>query len=567
VANRLSGEYVKKMSLEEARTDPSCSNTTIIVTSSLSQEQSNILGTWPNDRGLEFRFGARLNNTSTFTFSDGRVFNSWRGYVFSGTGAIKGLRESYPDWFKDNTYPGVTDMATAFRSAISSSNIVLLDNTNYAIGSTISLSNGNKTIAGIDGGSQAFQHATIIHIPSSTGPVFFVGGNENGGVTLKNFDIKGGNGSFAIISERPYVRYEYIHMEPYNGGGIQFKSTGGGSSSSTVNNCQWVGPNHASNYTGYEVDINGGDVSFHRVTAIRGAIGFNILKGQTIILDQVSVTKQSRYFGQSSASQFDTAGIKLSGTGYKQSVTIRNSYIETCDNGIYAESAGSLSITDNWIDDGGAAGTVGSWKIYGNSSIFLKDRNVTNVTIMNNNILANSASDLNDLAHNFFALRINDATNVFLFNNIISTLGDNSAAYYITTSTSVFMLGNTFLPSKSFPAENYDPNHLKINLDKSKGSSNYSVSSISLTSKWVDVVPVEPKQVWKVYISDYNTAGNLQTEATVQIDASSASSVNYQVKFQAGNKYFGEVQVHGGKIQVRSSSKTFGAMYSVQRIQ
>jgi len=155
-----------------------------------------------------------------------------------------------PEWF-GAVANGTTDDAAAFTAALAASNFVkLAPGKTYAVGSTITVT-GDKTIAGESGGSQATQLSTIYHLPSSTGELFNVTSFENGGVALRNFNITGGNGSFAIVSSRPSARYEYIHMEPYSGGGIQLLATGKGSSSSTIRETQWVSEASPNSYTGY----------------------------------------------------------------------------------------------------------------------------------------------------------------------------------------------------------------------------------------------------------------------------------------------------------------------------
>lgn len=437
--------------------------------------------TQPADRMVEVKRGGGFN------VGDGKTLNmngvtpvAGRYQIFFGGGAVINLPVALPEWFGENISPGTTDMAAAVTKALAASNVVELGNTTYAIGSTVSLATGNKTLRGVSGGNQSDQNTIIHHLASSTGELFNVGGSENGAAVIMNISITGGNGSFAIVSERPYVRYEYIHMEPYNGGGIQLKSTAGGSSSSTIHNCQWVGPPTATAYTGYEIDVNGGDVELDHVTAIRGAIGINVIKGQTIIINRASLNKQTRNplvtgGPYSSASQFNTAGIKLTGSGLKQAISIRNSYIEACDNSIYVESVESLSIEDNLIADIGAAGNVGAWLADGNSSIYLKDANVKNVTIKNNNIYSESNGVV---ATPFYSIYLNAASNVLLFNNKITNEGDYSGNLYLTTSPTVFKLGNIQTASASSALPDYDPSFLMNNMDLKNGEEAWAVPTL-----------------------------------------------------------------------------------------
>lgn len=358
---------------------------------------------------------------------------------------------------------GVTDDTAAFNAALTASpsiNVILVPaGYVYRITSTLVLV-GNKTLRGEDSGSQNFQASFIYHDPASTGALFDVTSSSNG-VGIKNLTVTGGNGSFCILSSNSYVRYEYLKFSEYNGSGIRLLSSGVGSSSSKLINCSWQAPATATNYVGYEIDVSGGDVHLRGCTAIHGAIGINIIQGQTVIIDGCSVNKQSRYSGFSSATQSNTAGIKLSGTGYKQAISIKTSYIESCDNGIYAEACESLSIEDNLMYDSGVAGVVGAWTAYGNSSIYLKDANVKNVTVKNNHITALSNGDIGNI---FYAFYLNNATNVLWLNNNITTTGTYGGQFYVTTPASAYMLANTRSQSGSNPQPDYDPNMVLIEL-------------------------------------------------------------------------------------------------------
>jgi len=435
-----------------------------------------------------------LSGNGDITGLDPALFQSNEmGYTPAGTGAVATtvqakLRESVSVLDFGAVGDGVTDDTAAIQAALNSGvPYVLLPPGTYLVTATLTIASANITLAGQSGGTQAYQTATINHLAASTGPLFLLDSASNGGACLRNFNVTGGNGSFCIVSSRPYVRYEYIHMEPYNGGGIQLLgavSGSGGSSSSTIKECQWVGPPSPTAYTGFEIDVNGGDVELDHVTAIRGAIGINVKQGQTILIKRPSCTKQTRNpfvtgGAFSSATQFNTCGIKLSGTGPIQAATIEDGYIEVCDNGIYVVSVEVLTIKGNWIDDGGAAGTTGAWKAYGNSAITLVDTNVKNVTIIGNNIHANSASDIDNIANRFYALRFNNALNVILQNNYITTTGDYSALYYLTSSPSIYAIGNTHVPSISFNSPSYDPSALLRNI----------VSHREGAKDWVAVTP------------------------------------------------------------------------------
>lgn len=375
-----------------------------------------------------------------FRLYDGTILLTWFGAVGNATGV---------------TGVGADDSA-AIEAALSAStsvnDILIQPGKTYRVTRTLVVV-GNKTFRGPDAGTQGFQPAYIYHDSASTGPLFNVT-YASSGVCLKNFTVIGGNGSFCITSSNSYVRYEYIRMAAYNGGGIQLLRAGVGSSSSKLINVSWTGPTAATAYTGFEIDVNGGDVWLTGCTGIYGAIGCNIKQGQTIVLDKCSFNKQNIYSGHSNATQFNTAGIKLSGADYKQAISIRNSYIEACTNGIYVEACESLTIEDNLFFDSGASGVVGAYVQYGNSAINLGGTNSKNVTIKNNYIEALSNGDATTT---FYALEFGDALNVQFDNNTVKTTGSYGGQWRVGASTTVTMRGNTKLQSGSNPQIDFDP--------------------------------------------------------------------------------------------------------------
>jgi hypothetical protein len=448
---------------------------------------------------------------------------------------------------------GVTDDTAAFNAALNAStsmNVIFVPPGNtYRITSTLNIV-GNKTLVGADSGSQNFQAAYIYHDPASTGPLFQVQTPSNG-VCIKNLTITGGNGSFCIESSNQYVRYEYLKMQLYNGSGIRLLSSGDGSSSSKLINCEWLAPASATSYTGFEIIVNGGDVHMRGCTAIHGAIGINVSQCQTLIIDGCSVNKQSRYAGYSSASQFNTAGIKLSGAAYKQAISIRNSYIEACDNGIYVESCESLSIEDNLLYDSGVAGVVGAWTAFGNSSIYLKDATVKNVTIKNNSITALSNGNA---GNTFYALYLNDATNVVLMNNAITTTGSYNAQLYLTTPANAYELANTTSQSGSNPQANYNPNNALLDLNPKIPA----WLNPTFTNSWVDggSAAYTKDHMNCVMLRSFITSGTVGTSAfTLPVGYRPATQESFSVN---SNGALGIVTVFtNGNVTVVSGSNLF----------
>ncbi len=96
------GSYTTMPTLSAAATAPSASGKTVVVTTPLNAAMSNIssatMHSWPTDRGLEFKTGGSLGNSTTFRFSNySPVVGS--GQVYGGTGVVTGLKEAKPEWF------------------------------------------------------------------------------------------------------------------------------------------------------------------------------------------------------------------------------------------------------------------------------------------------------------------------------------------------------------------------------------------------------------------------------------------------------------------------------------
>jgi len=107
------GEYTKLATLEEARTSAFVANKTVVVTSVLTEAQSNIAAAWPSDRALKVEKGGSIANSTAFTING--PFSAGLYPVFTGTGAVTfgtgSITAVYPQWwgaYTDDTNPTIT---------------------------------------------------------------------------------------------------------------------------------------------------------------------------------------------------------------------------------------------------------------------------------------------------------------------------------------------------------------------------------------------------------------------------------------------------------------------------
>jgi len=112
------GKYTTKLTLEEARTSPDCANKTVVVTSVLTEAQSNILDAWPSDRALKVEKGGSIANSTSFTING--PFEAGLCQVFTGGGSLtfgsNSISEIYPEWFGAKS-DNITDCTSAFNIA------------------------------------------------------------------------------------------------------------------------------------------------------------------------------------------------------------------------------------------------------------------------------------------------------------------------------------------------------------------------------------------------------------------------------------------------------------------
>ena len=426
------------------------------------------------------------------------------GFIANGAGAqVRTIQEklretvSVLDFGADPT--GVADSYSAFVAALAVGSSVFVPAGDYTIGTQINIT-GNRTIEGVGGDNYESLQSRLIFTGAS-GNCFSAISAEFGGIVIRNLTINGGNGGFAIRSSRPQSVFENLNLEVYNGGGIQLFEAGTGSQASwgtAIRNVKWVGPASPTSYRGFDITQNGGLITLERCTAIRGAIGININQGEAINIIGCNLNLQVPTYSSEPAT--DTCCIRLSGAGYKKAVSIRNSYIEAFTYGLYIEKCESLSIEDNFIADVGFGTNA--------AAIYLKDNNVNNVTVRNNNIFhqGNTAS----------AVEIgNGASNVYVLNNIIGVPGSNSIAVKKGTTTYSFVEGNN-LTVNPFNGIGYDdPNFLLVNLDfPREGFFSYRRRDfLSVNDTWYTLGPVGNDQVWQIKICDSNTPASVRVAA------------------------------------------------------
>lgn len=168
-----SGTYTTKATLAFAATAADTAGKTVVVTSALSAVQSNIssatVHAWPSDRALRVEKGGSIGNTTNLTFADGATFTAGDYQVFTGSGTVTGLKEAGPEWFGQNTTPGVTDMSTAInKAALATKKLIFSPGESYGIGSTITFPN-KELIIEANGATLQQIGTTQFQIISGTG--------------------------------------------------------------------------------------------------------------------------------------------------------------------------------------------------------------------------------------------------------------------------------------------------------------------------------------------------------------------------------------------------------------
>lgn len=448
---------------------------------------------------------------------------------------INGAPVNVLDYGADPT--GSVDSSPAFVLALAAGNFVYVPAGTYKIDSQIDIT-GVKTITGPIGLDNGYQVAILNHTAASGG-VFSATSDEYSGISIQNFYIRGGNGSYAIESSRPLTNIDHIVMEVYDGGGVNLFNAGTGGTGgwgSTIRNCKWVGPASLTTYRGYNIDTNGGHVTLENCTALRGQIGINIDQCEAVNLIACSINKQGA--GYAAGTDSEIASIRLSGAGYKKAISIRNCYLEGYVNGIYVEKCESLSIEDNYMADLGYAGGRTGYGIY------LKDTNVNNVTIRNNHFSENSTQGNVVVG--------NGANNVIIENNYMYAYAAGAACIVNGTSTTVRYQNNKF----QYNVTGYailDPDLTLVNQDYASGgfSSKQIVSTLVSDGIWNDLVSVGNYDIWQIRLT-LGTSPSWRHCYDVYIDGSGVSGIETVYAVNSGSITL-SIQVSGGKIQYKAA--------------
>jgi hypothetical protein len=339
---------------------------------------------------------------------------------------IDGTPINVLDYGADPT--GADDSYAAFVAALAAGSNVYVPQGTYKLTQTLSIT-GEKLFYGPTSSSSSLQLAVLNFTGAGNGIQSISA--EFGGLCIRNFMITGGDGTgaYAIYNTRPQAVIENIHIEGWNNSGIALERAASGNQGSwgtLVRQCKWVGPETASPFIGFQLDINGGHVTLDGCEAIRGSIGINIDQGQAINIYRCSTNLQcnTTTYPYSSLARDQQCGIRLSGDSFKTAVSIRECYIEGFTYGIYVEACESLSIEDNFIADLGI--TSDSFVGVPGSLIYLKEYTtspdyIKNVTIRNNRISATG----NGTKTIFIG---QDAEHVEIYNNDIGATGSTGFA-------------------------------------------------------------------------------------------------------------------------------------------
>jgi hypothetical protein len=194
-----------KVTLEQARTALDVAGQQVVVTSALSQAQSDIAADWPIDRALKFTRGGSINNSNPFKI--GGDFSAGKYRVFKGAGKITFgpiVARVYAEWWgaiADDT----TDSTAGINAALVAHRVVQLLVGSYRVSSSL-------LITAVDGSNYTTQMGQCLFGAGST-----VGGTVikpliNPGVTRLKYMLQIGADSMMAYTYVRGVRIKGIHF-------------------------------------------------------------------------------------------------------------------------------------------------------------------------------------------------------------------------------------------------------------------------------------------------------------------------------------------------------------------
>lgn len=178
--------------LESLRTSASMAGKTAVITTTLTQAQSNLSGTWPTDRAIFVEMGGSIANSTAFTVAG--PFDGTLHHIFTGAGAVTlACPQVYPQWF-GAVADGLTDDTAAIAKAIDAAGRIYFKNGTYLC--NINCTNKfRKTLVGESYNSilKAYTTDPIIWTLNTTAQetclvvdtFFMLGNNTSDGLSIK----------------------------------------------------------------------------------------------------------------------------------------------------------------------------------------------------------------------------------------------------------------------------------------------------------------------------------------------------------------------------------------------
>jgi hypothetical protein len=254
---------------------------------------------------------------------------------------------------------GVADDTAAIQAALDAHSNVFVPAGTYLVSSAITLPGGRRLHGDV---STKGQRTSIIQSTSATS-VFTT--NQTAvsflGIGISNLRITGGaTGNYAISSHYPYTYIDGVRIEnvsgSFSGSGIRLHNDGGNSSmgcwGSAIRDCKIVLTQSASNATGIELGINGGNVSVHKTEIIFGDLGINVVSGENFSFTEVNTNRITDPVstGNPPVKAAFVIGNGTSGFAVKNCV-ISQCYIEGHDRAVLINNAVNTTVSDCFIND------------------------------------------------------------------------------------------------------------------------------------------------------------------------------------------------------------------------